>query len=225
MSDDTATTPSLYAKLAEVMGEVGSIAARGRNDFLGTSYITDDDAMDAVREKLASRNIVVLPSLGTITRVDAKTAKGKETALTTAEVVFTFCDGDTGQTHACSWAGVGEDLLDKGLTKAETSALRTFLLKTFLVSATSSGAAPQPAPRSDGQAPITQEQFDGINAAFAAAGQPYEELDKLLDAKKVPRSIQGRDLPTGERCTHLSSLDAISVHKALLALEPTGPVR
>lgn len=212
--------PRLFSKLAEIMGEVGSIEARGVNDFLGTKYVTEDDMVDAVRDKLSARQIVVLPSLGDIAREPAKTAKGKETALTTARVTFTFCDGETGETHACAWAGIGEDAMDKGLTKAQTSALRTFLLKTFLVSSSNGPqGAPSSAPRADGQKPLTQEQFDGINQAFTAAGAPYEALHAALDKHGVPREIEGRTLNPGERVGMLSALAAIEVHKTLAAME------
>lgn len=212
----------LFAKLAEILGEVGSIPARGRNDFLGTNYILEDDVLDAVRSKLAERRIVVLPGLGSIARLETKTAKGKDTALVTAEVAFTFCDGDSGETWTCQWAGVGEDIGDKGLTKAETSALRTFLLKTFLISAqdTSTPRAQVPA-RTDGQAPITEEQYAGLLDAFRAAGEPFDLLHTEIDKHGVPRTIEGRDLSPDERVMRLASLDAIKVHKALVAAAPS----
>lgn len=210
----------LFAKLAEVMSEVGQIEARGTNDFLGTKYIREDDVVDAVRDKLAARQIVVLPGLDKVQRDPAKTSKGKETALTTAHVTFTFCDGETGDTHTCTWAGVGEDNLDKGLTKAETSALRTFLLKAFLVSA---GPGPSPEtpsiPRADGQAAMTQEQFDGINAAYVAAGRPEAQLHAELDRRGVPRDQAGEAMALAARVVLLGARDAVAVQKFLIGLE------
>ena len=215
-----AAPASLFAKLAQIMGEVGQIEARGKNDFLGTRYITEDDVVDAVRDKLAARKIAVMPGLGPVTREPAKTPKGKETALTTARISFTFCDGETGETYTCEWAGVGEDALDKGLTKAETSALRTFLLKAFFVSAgPGPGDVTAAPPRADGQAPMTQEQYDGINAAYTAAGQPEADLHAELDRRNVIREYDGRALSVGERVTRLGALDAVAIHKFLAAKE------
>lgn len=124
---------SLYAKLAEVMLEIGYVEKRGHNAFHGYKYVTEADLVDAVRSKLAARNVVVLPSLTGIEERPIKTAKGKDSTITTARVAFTFCDGDTGQTHTSEWAGAGDDPADKGLYKAMTGAAKYFLMKSFLI--------------------------------------------------------------------------------------------
>lgn len=218
-------TPSLFAKLAAITAEIGHVEARGMNDFLKTKYVTEEDIIDAVREKLTDRNICVLPSMGTIGERGAKTAKGKDTTITTARIAFTFCDGDTGQTYTCEWAGQGEDGSDKGLTKAGTSALRTFLLKTFFVVAGDDGPGQQPSapPRRDGAAPISPEQYQGIVEAFKAAGGPETELHVILDGFDIPREDNGTPLAVAHRVARLSGPAAISVHKKLASLNTKSP--
>lgn len=125
--------PSLYAKLAQVMAEIGYVEKRGHNSFHGYKYVTEADLVDAVRSKLAARNVVVLPSLTGIDERPIKTAKGKDSTITTARVAFTFCDGDSGETHTAEWAGAGDDPADKGLYKAMTGAAKYFLMKSFLI--------------------------------------------------------------------------------------------
>jgi len=211
----------LYAKLAQVTGEIGAIEAHGFHDFLKTRYVTEADILEAVREKLAARNVVMLPSVTTIAEREAKVGKDKkDTIITTVRVIFTFCDGDTGESHSCEWAGSGEDPGDKGLSKAYTQALRYFLMKAFLVTADAEGAAKPPAagtPRADGQAPINEEQYRGIVDAFKAAGMSETELHDILDTYEVPREVEGEMLACAHRVIRLSSLDAIKVHKALVA--------
>lgn len=125
--------PSLYAKLAEVMREIGYVEKRGFNDFHKYAYVTEADLVDAVRAKLAERNVVVIPSLSGIDERGVTNAKGKASTITTARVAFTFCDGDSGQTHTAEWAGAGDDPADKGLYKAYTGAVKYFLMKSFLI--------------------------------------------------------------------------------------------
>lgn len=124
---------NLYAKLAEVMSEIGYVEKRGYNDFHKYRYVTEADLVDAVREKLAARNVMVIPSLTGIDERAVTNAKGKASTITTAKVAFTFCDGDTGQTHVAEWAGAGDDPADKGLYKAYTGAVKYFLMKSFLI--------------------------------------------------------------------------------------------
>lgn len=133
MTEDGTGSMSLYSKLADVMGEIGYVEKRGRNEFHGYSYATEADLVDAVRSKLAERNVVMIPSLTNVSERPIKTAKGKDSTLTTARIAFTFCDGDSGETHSADWAGAGDDPADKGLYKAMTGAAKYFLMKSFLI--------------------------------------------------------------------------------------------
>ena len=127
------TSGSLYAKLAEVMAEIGYVQKRGRNKFHGYDYVTEADLVDAVREKLAKRNVVVIPSVTAIDERPVTSDKGKHSTITTVRVAFTFCDGDSGEMHRAEWAGAGDDPADKGLYKAYTGAVKYFLMKSFLI--------------------------------------------------------------------------------------------
>lgn len=122
---------SLYRKLAEVMGEIGHVPKRGKNAFHKYDYVMEADLVDAVREKLASRNVLLIPSVTAIE--ERQTQGGKPSTITTVRVAFTFCDGDSGETHTADWAGSGDDPADKGLYKAYTGAVKYFLMKAFLI--------------------------------------------------------------------------------------------
>jgi len=115
---------SLYAKLAEVVTEVGRVPKKGRNDFHKYDYVREEDLLEAIRGALAKRQIALLPSAPTVVR---------DGTLTTVHMTFTFADGESGETHTVEWAGTGEDKGDKGLYKAYTGALKYFLMKTFLI--------------------------------------------------------------------------------------------
>lgn len=218
----TSPLGGLFTKLAAVTAEIGSVQARGKNKFLNTSYITEEDMLNAVREKLTDRNVIVLPSLVSITERPAKTSKGKDTTVSTATFRFTFCDGDTGETFTREWAGSGEDQTDKGLVKAETQALRTFLLKAFLVAAGDPQASGGNVPpvRSDGQAPITEEQYNGLLDAWKRAGSNLDVLHQLLDGFDIPRKDDaGEDLSPDGRVCLLTAAAALAATKKLVAKE------
>lgn len=170
---------NLYAKLAEVLGEVGYIQKKGFNSFHKYKYVTEQDLVEAVRAKLSERNIVLIPSVVDVAERPVKTAKGADSCVTTVTVEFTFCDGDTGQTHTARWAGAGDDPADKGIYKAYTGAMKYFLMKSFLIP---TGDDPEADERTDkraenGQAntpvdkPLTTAAREKIATAIAEAGQ------------------------------------------------------
>jgi hypothetical protein len=123
----------LFAKIAHVMGEVSRIPKDGFNDFHKYSYVTEAALVEAVRAKLAEKNVALIPSLTSTEERPYETEKGKHSVVTTAHVAFTFVDGDTGAMFKSEWAGQGDDPADKGLYKAYTGALKYFLMKTFLI--------------------------------------------------------------------------------------------
>jgi len=130
---DAAAQGGLYKKLAEVMVEVGYVKKNGYNSFHRYNYVTEADLVDAVRVKLAERNVVLIPSVIGIDERGVTSDKGKASTVTTVRVAFTFCDGDSGAMHKAEWAGSGDDPADKGLYKAYTGAVKYFLMKSFLI--------------------------------------------------------------------------------------------
>lgn len=127
------TEGKLYAKLAEVIDEVGYVAKDGKNDFQNYKYTSAEALLAAIRGPLSKRGVVVMPSLTAISEREYTTSKGKASILTTAHVQFTLVDSESGQQHVCEWAGQGDDPADKGLGKAYTNAIKTFLREQFLI--------------------------------------------------------------------------------------------
>lgn len=123
----------LYTKLAEIVTEVAGVEKDGHNDFHKYNYTSAEAMLRALRGPLASRNVVLMPSVVGIDEREIETSKGKASTVTTVRVSFTFVDGDTGHMHKCEWAGQGDDPADKGLSKAYTNAVKTFLREQFLI--------------------------------------------------------------------------------------------
>jgi hypothetical protein len=126
-------TKGLYAKLAEVTAAVGYVAKDGRNDFQNYRYTSAEALLAAIRGPLSDRQVVLMPSLTALSEREYMTSKGKASVITTAHVSFTLIDGESGESHECAWAGQGDDPGDKGLGKAYTNAIKTFLREQFLI--------------------------------------------------------------------------------------------
>jgi hypothetical protein len=150
----------LVIKLAAIMSEVGRIEKRGRNEFHKYDYAMEADIVEALRAKLAERNVMILPEC---------IATQRNENLTTAAMRFTVIDGDSGSEVTLNWTGTGEDKGDKGLYKAFTGALKYFLLKLFLLPT--------------GDDPEADESSDKSRAAKPEIKAPRK---KAADAKPQP---------------------------------------
>lgn len=211
MSDEiegTADVPrSLYAKLAEVMQEIGYVQKRGRNKYHGYDYVTEADLVDAVREKLAKRNVVVIPSVTSIDERPVTSDKGKHSTITTVRVAFTFCDGDSGEMHRAEWAGAGDDPADKGLYKAYTGAVKYFFMKSFLIPT--------------GDDPEADDQTDNRSAGGQSSPQRHQSATK--DVKHVGGSDVTVDDPWVEGIRDRAGRFRGELREAVTALGGTVP--
>jgi hypothetical protein len=127
------TSRSLAAKLAEVVLSVSHVEKRGRNDFHKYDYATEADVLEAVRRGLAERSVVIVPRcVGSAILERGREGKAPM-FVTTADMVLTLVDGESGEVMECQWKGSGEDSGDKGLYKALTGGYKYFLLKLFMI--------------------------------------------------------------------------------------------
>jgi hypothetical protein len=162
----------LFARMSRAMGTLGRIPKDGFNEHFKYAFVTDSDVADAVRKALAAEGVAFLPSV---------TAVERDGNRTVAQFQFTFgCE--TGETWQAQWMGEAIDSQDKGFAKAATSALKYFLLKTFILS-TGDDADPDKdgpakekttraaAPKAQAPAPA-QPKNGGNGNAPAPAAQP-----------------------------------------------------
>ncbi len=176
----------LYAKLAEVVQEVEGVAKSGKNTFHKYDYTTAEEMLRALRLPLAKRNVVLMPSLIDIGEREISTAKGGSSTITTVRIRFTLADGDTGETFACDWAGQGDDPADKGLGKAYTNAIKTFLREQFLIpqgddpeadkktdergAERTTARSEQPTTVKSGDRPLNDEELKAMRTAIRDSG-------------------------------------------------------
>lgn len=124
---------SLHAKLAEVGQAVTHVEKDGKNSFHKYDYASATAVLAAIRKPLFERGVTVTPSVERVDDREYTTAGGKASVVTTVTVKFTFVDSETGEREEHVWAGRGDDNADKGLSKAYTSAVKTFILEAFLL--------------------------------------------------------------------------------------------
>lgn len=142
---DHAAQAKLYAKLSRVMGKMGRIEKRGHNTHFNYDFVTSEDVVYTVRQALAEENVSFFPSIIGVEQVEVDTKTGTTTKIKT-RFQFVFADGETGATQVCYWEGEALDSQDKGISKAATSVVKYFLLKTFLIA-----TGDEPDPDSDGK--------------------------------------------------------------------------
>lgn len=123
---------SLVKKIAEVMKAVGGVPKRGYNSFHKYHYATEADILDAVRDELAKRHCILVPSVESYEIRDVTTQKGQD-RLTSVLMRFTAMDGETGESFTFGMLGQGQDPGDKGAYKAETGAEKYAVKKLFLL--------------------------------------------------------------------------------------------
>lgn len=124
---------SLVKKLAEIMGEVERVAKNGTNASQGYKYATEADIAAAVREGMAKRYVMLIPSVLDTQWDKVATRNGGELKLCTLKVRFTLEDGESGETRVYDIMGQGTDNGDKATYKAMTGAEKYALLKLFLI--------------------------------------------------------------------------------------------
>ncbi len=125
----------LYAKLAAVAGAIKPVEKDGNNQQLKYRYATPGAVMEACKPLLAAHRLAIIPMLTDVVKEDTgtKTQSGAATVLTRVVMTYLIVDGDSGESLAVPWAGEGQDWSDKGVAKAETIAMRTFLINLFQI--------------------------------------------------------------------------------------------
>ena len=155
------TDEKLYAKMSKVMGMVNRVPKSGYNDHFKYAYATSEDVADVVREAMAEVGLAFFVDIKSVIQENKKTITDFE---------FTFADGESGATRTCSWRAEAQDSQDKGISKSATSAVKYFLLKTFLIS-----TGDEPDPDSGGEPKKAKKEAKKEPVIKAQPEQPKQE--------------------------------------------------
>lgn len=189
------TIPSALAKkLVEIMAAVQRVPKNGYNEFHQYHYALEADILDALRDELSKRNVLLIPAVTGRSR-DGVGEKGM--VVTHLDMEFTFMDAETGETLMRPWLGAGADKEDKGAYKAMTGGEKYFLLKMFLVPTGDDpegeeGQQRKPAPSSPVTRPVTTPAaYPATRHAPAAETHSAPEGDGLLKVVGVKVGKKG----------------------------------
>lgn len=194
---------SLAAKLAEIILTVSHVAKRGTNDFHKYDYATESDVLEAVRRGLAERSVVIVPRCVGVSVLERERDGKASMFVTTADMILTLVDGESGEVMECPWKGSGEDSGDKGLYKALTGGNKYFLLKLFMIPTGDDPEKDKRKPKggqSEAPTPIDPGSDAAVILALAdAIGKATGQ--KPADVIKAFSSFKGKDKndPTKER--------------------------
>jgi len=140
MTTETQPTKSagLYRKLAAISGAIGAVEKDGRNQDQKYRYPTPASVFLGVKPLLDQQQLAIVPHLVEFVEVDTgqKSGGGKPFILNRVTMHYHIVDGESGEEMVVPWmaqAGTYGD--DKGLAKAQTIALRTFLIQLFQIPA------------------------------------------------------------------------------------------
>lgn len=114
----------LFQKVAKVMAKVERVPKKGYNSFHKYEYVMESDLVDHVRKFMVEEGLVLFPSL------KEYEIKGD---IAVCQFEFTLCDTETGESITTIQPAEGQDKGDKKFYKAQTGALKYFLMKTFLI--------------------------------------------------------------------------------------------
>jgi ERF superfamily protein len=125
----------LPMKMVKIMGAVGNVAKGGTNSQQGYKFMQSDDVLDAIRVEMVKNNVAVFAKAIGYELTEGTTKSGNPNYHAVVQFEFMLVDADSGETMSCTWYGESIDTSDKSFSKAGTSAMKYWLLKTFMISA------------------------------------------------------------------------------------------
>lgn len=123
----------LFSKMALVMGRVRTLEKTGYNKFDKYDYVTADAIATQVGSAMADVGLAFFPSIVDVKTEDYATKAGGSNFRTVVHMQMTIACSETGAAWTSDWFGEAIDRSDKSISKAAVSAVKYFLLKTFLL--------------------------------------------------------------------------------------------
>ncbi len=134
----SATLPDLYhppspevgKAVAEAMAAVEDVALDGFNQRFGYRYPSIAVVRGAAGRALAKAGVSIFPSITRSGRASRATSKGGQIQMTFVELLIHIVT--PGGTATVRWEGQAEDVTDKGVAKAVSNGIKSFL-QTWLL--------------------------------------------------------------------------------------------
>ncbi|MBL8644420.1 MAG: ERF family protein, partial [Rhodospirillaceae bacterium] len=127
-----ASASKILRALHEVMGKVGYVQKKGKNEYQGYKYAGEGNLLEILRPAMVEAGLLLIPSHRTVSQID-------QYGITTVCVEYTLAhkDGEVWPEKIVAY-GTGGDknkngVGDKGLYKAATGANKYLLFKLFQI--------------------------------------------------------------------------------------------
>jgi len=161
METNSGNKAKLFAKMARVMGELQSFTKDKTNAHFKYDYASAEQVFFVIGRKMAEHGIAHFIEILEIVQVDK---------LTRVHYLITLADSETGESVSLKWQGDGSGYDDKTIAKATTTALKYFLLSTFVISSGES---------EEGHEDVaTEKQGKSASKPSAPANAPKDEKPK-----------------------------------------------
>ncbi len=187
----------LVEKIAQAFEAVGKLPRAGKNKSRGYPYTRATDVFEAVRLELFRRKILICPTEGVPEYVKiADTNGGEQITECRLQVTYTVRDA-LEKLEPMIVNGIGRDVEDKALYKAQTGAQKALLRRLGLIAEetddpewdgqetqageTIDDAAPMRTPRKE--QPLATYQIEAIGEAMASTGKTADELSQVVAAR------------------------------------------
>lgn len=182
---ETQNNAKLFSKIATVMGQVRTLEKTGRNNFDKYDYLTADAIATKLGSLLSQAGIAFLPSLVSVESSEYTAKSGGSNFRTVAHFQMTLACTETGATWTSLWSGEAIDRSDKSISKAAVSAVKYFLLKTFLLAGGDEDDA-------DAESPTVSQPQNAPKTTQKPAAPTNGHNDDLWEPDK-PVSVAARD--------------------------------
>lgn len=187
-----ASNAKLFAKIASVMKQVRTLEKTGRNQFDKYDYVTADAIATKIGTALAENGLAFFPSLVTVETSDYTTKSGGSNFRTVVHMQMTLACTESGATYTSLWSGEAIDRSDKSISKAAVSAVKYYLLKTFLLAGGDEDDADAASPTTDIPQPAAKPAQKPTTTS-KVAGEHNDEGDVLFEPAKSKRPVLSND--------------------------------
>lgn len=204
--------------MLEIANAIERLAKGSENSAQGYTYLSEADAVAALRKELVQRGILVFPHHSTRHVEVIHKDGGKFTALTTIDTEWEFTDGE--QTISISTIGQGTDTGDKGAYKAMTGARKYGLLHAFLI-ATGDDAEIARADEIDAETnsdKATPAQKSQLASAAKTVKSFYD--GETFSSAKLQAFV--KDVTGKEQSSDLTKSDMELIFQAIAVAQQTG---
>lgn len=201
----------LVDKLAEAFAAIEKMTQRGTNKTRRYKFSRATDVFEAMRVQLFRRGVLTIPNEGTPEYVTVATSNGGE-QITECRLPVSYIFKDAKEEIGPYQVnGIGRDVEDKSLYKAQTGSRKSLLKAVGLIAEeiddaefdgqptgeTLDDVAPMRVPRS--QQPATISQIRAFNEACVSTGKTADEISGYLLTTHKVESIE--KLPRGKPFT------------------------